>query len=232
MGIIILLLAIVILLLAYFVYKSNTSSSTSSYVIKEDGTILRQDNEIESDSVDQNDITNTNPFSLENNNRLLITSIQTQEEATQEEFILRKRMLAGEQIEFSQCNGLLDTVDDFELWELIVKNHISQPNRPPVDLINNYSSERAIDFMEMIYRIVSSCVATNSEFCQLSPEFLKNIIVFSKNIDALYCIADMQESDLIESKYDEDLFNELKRRAYNRYNFLTTKRNKHYGNGF
>ena len=48
--------------------------------------------------------------------------------------------------------------------------------------------------------------------------------MFSKNIDALYCIADMQESDLMESEYDECLFNEFKQRAYNRYNFLTIKR--------
>ena len=132
--------------------------------------------------------------------------------------------MVGEQIDFSQCNSLLDTVNDVKLWEVIVKNHLSQPNKPSIDLINNYSSERAIEFMEMIYRIVSSCVATNSDWCQLSPEFLKNIIVFSKNIDALYCIADMLESDLMESEYDECLFNELKQRAYNRYNFLTTKR--------
>ncbi len=207
-----------------------SSSSTSSYVIEEDGTILRRDNEIRSELVNQNDITNISTFStiseklLENNNRPRITFSQTQEEATQEEFILKKRMLAGEQIDFSLCNSLLVTVNDVKLWEVIVKNHLSQPNRPPVDLINNYSSERAVEFMEMIYRIVSSCVATNSDWCQLSPEFLKNIIVFSKNIDALYCIADMQESDLIESEYDECLFNELKQRAYNRYNFLTTKR--------
>ncbi len=210
--------------------KNTTSSSTALYIIEEDGTILRQDNEIKSESPDQNDITNISTFStgnekfLENSNRPRITSIQTQEEASQEEFILRKRMLAGEQIDFSQCNSLLDTVNDVELWEVIVKNHLSQPNRPAVDIINNYSSERAVEFMEMVYRIVSSCVAINSDWCQLSPKFLKNIIVFSKNIDALYCIADMQESDLIESKYDEDLFNELKQRAYNRYNFLTTKR--------
>lgn len=210
--------------------EENTSSSTSSYVIEEDGTILRRDNDIKSESVDQDDIANGATSSviseilLGNNNRLCVTSIQTQEEATQEEFILRKRLLAGEQIDFSQCNSLLDTVNDVELWEVIIKNHLSQPNKPSIDLINNYSSERAIEFMEMIYRIISSCVATNSDWCQLSPEFLKNIIVFSKNIDALYCIADMQESDLIVSEYDEDLFNELKQRAYNRYNFLTTKR--------
>ena len=208
--------------------ENTASSSTTSYVIEEDGTILRQDNDIKSELVVQNDITNNSTFStvseklLENSNRPCITSIQTQEEAAQEEFFLRK--LAGEQIDFSQCNSLLDTVNDVELWEIIVKNHLSQPNRPPVDIINNYSSERAVEFMEMIYRIVSSCVATNSDWCQLSPEFLKNIIVFSKNIDALYCIADMQESDLMESEYDECLFNELKQRAYNRYNFLTTKR--------
>lgn len=210
--------------------EDNPCSSTSSYVIKEDGTILRQDNEIKSESVDKNDITKTSPYLavseklLDTNYCPSITSIQTQEEAKQEEFILRKRMLAGEQIDFSQCNSLLDSVNDVQLWEIIVKNHLSQPNRPPVDLIDKYSSERAIEFMEMIYRIVSSCVAINSNWGQLSPEFLKNIIVFSKNIDALYCIADMQESDLIESKYNEDLFNELKQRAYNRYNFLTTKR--------
>lgn len=34
----------------------------------------------------------------------------------------------------------------------------------------------------------------------------------------------MQESDLMESEYDECLFNELKQCAYNRYKFLTTKR--------
>ena len=210
--------------------ENTASSSTTSYVIEEDGTILRQDNDTKSELVAQNDIKNISTFStvseklLENSSRPRITSIQTQEEAAQEEFILRKRMLAGEQIDFSQCNSLLDTVNDIELWEVIVKNHLSQPNRPPVDIINNYSSERAVEFMEMIYRIVSSCVATNSDWCQLPPEFLKNIIVFSKNIDALYCIADMQESDLMESEYDECLFNELKQRAYNRYNFLTTKR--------
>lgn len=209
--------------------EENTSSATSSYVIEEDGTILRRDIDIKSESVNQDDIANGATSSviseiLVGDNRLCVTSIQTQEEATQDEFILRKRMLAGEQIDFSQCNSLLDTVNDVKLWEVIVKNHLSQPNKPSIDLINNYSSERAIEFMEMIYRIVSSCVATNSDWCQLSPEFLKNIVVFSKNIDALYCIADMQESDLIESEYDEDLFNELKQRAYNRYNFLTTKR--------
>ena len=155
------------------------------YVIEEDGTILRQDNDTKSELVAQNDIKNISTFStvseklLENSSRPRITSIQTQEEAAQEEFILRKRMLAGEQIDFSQCNSLLDTVNDVELWEIIVKNHLSQPNRPPVDIINNYSSERAVEFMEMIYRIVSSCVATNSDWCQLPPEFLKNIIVFS-----------------------------------------------------
>ena len=209
--------------------EENTSSATSSYVIEEDGTILRRDIDIKSESVNQDDIANGATSSviseiLVGDNRLCVTSIQTQEEATQDEFILRKRLLVGEQIDFSQCNSLLDTVNDVKLWEVIVKNHLSQPNKPSIDLINNYSSERAIEFMEMIYRIVSSCVATNSDWCQLSPEFLKNIIVFSKNIDALYCIADMQESDLIESEYDEDLFNELKQRAYNRYDFLTTKR--------
>lgn len=201
--------------------EENTSSYTSSYVIEEDGTILRRDNDIKSESVDQDDIANgvtssaISEILLGNNNRLCVTSFQTQEEATQEEFILRKRLLAGEQIDFSQCNSLLDTVNGVELWEVIVKNHLSQPNKPSIDLINNYSSKRAIEFMEMIYRIISSCVATNSDWCQLSPEFLKNIIVFSKNIDALYCIADMQELDLIVSEYDEDLFNELKQRAYN-----------------
>lgn len=209
--------------------EENTSSATSSYVIEEDGTILRRDIDIKSESVNQDDIANGATSSviseiLVGDNRLCVTSIQTQEEATQDEFILRKRLLVGEQIDFSQCNSLLDTVNDVKLWEVIVKNHLSQPNKPSIDLINNYSSERAIEFMEMIYRIVSSCVATNSDWCQLSPEFLKNIIVFSKNIDALYCIADMQESDLMESEYDECLFNELKQRAYNRYNFLTTKR--------
>ena len=209
--------------------EENTSSATSSYVIEEDGTILRRDIDIKSESVNQDDIANGATSSviseiLVGDNRLCVTSIQTQEEATQDEFILRKRFLVGEQIDFSQCNSLLDTVNDVKLWEVIVKNHLSQPNKPSIDLINNYSSERAIEFMEMIYRIVSSCVATNSDWCQLSPEFLKNIIVFSKNIDALYCIADMQESDLMESEYDECLFNELKQRAYNRYNFLTTKR--------
>ena len=75
---------------------------------------------------------------------------------------------------------LLDTVNDVELWEVLIKNHLSQPNKTSIDLINNYSSERTIEFMEMIYRIVSSCVATNSDWCQLSPEFLKNIIVFKE----------------------------------------------------
>lgn len=82
--------------------ENTASSSTTSYVIEEDGTILRLDNDTKSELVVQNDITNISTFStvseklLENSNRPRITSIQTQEEAAQEEFILRKRMLAGE----------------------------------------------------------------------------------------------------------------------------------------
>ena len=204
--------------------EEQTSSFTTSYVIEEDGTILRRDdNEVESSPMAKSNI-KVPETPVENNSNFIIASIQTQEEAAQEELILRKRMLAGEHIDFSQCNNLLDTVNDVELWKVIAKNHLSQPNKPLIDLINNYSSERAVEFMEMIYRIVSSCVVTNSDWCQLPPEFLKSIIVFSKNVDALYCIADMQESDLVNSEYDENLFNDIKLCAYNRYNYLTTKR--------
>lgn len=210
--------------------ENTASSSTISYLIEEDGTILRRNDKTESKSEVLSEATTYETPSairgiiMRDNSHSRISSIQTKEEATREEQMLRKRLWAGEQIDFSQCNSLLDTVNDVELWEVIVKNHLMQPNRPPVDLLNNYSSEQAVGFMEMVYRIVSSCVATNSDWCHLSPEFLKNIIVFSKNIDALYCIADMQESDLMESEYDKCLFIELKQRAYNRYNFLTTKR--------
>lgn len=204
--------------------EEQTSSFTTSYVIEKDGTILRRDdNEVESSPMAKSNA-KVPETPVENNSNFIIASIQPQEEAAQEEFILRKRMLAGEQIDFFQCNNLLDTVKDVELWKVIAKNHLSQPNKPSIDLINNYSSERAVEFMEMIYRIVSSCVVTNSDWCQLPPEFLKSIIVFSKNIDALYCIADMQESDLVNSEYDENLFNDIKLCAYNRYNYLTTKR--------
>lgn len=57
---------------------------------------------------------------------------------------------------------------------------------------------------------------------------MKNIILFSTNIDALYVIADFQEKDIHNPNYDNkpnvDLFNEIKKLAYNRYNYLTNHR--------
>jgi len=206
------------------------SSYPSAYVIEEDGTILRQDNDCDKVVQNHSDHTLFNPHRTDiepvttNQGKFVISSgHQSGEKAPQEEFSLRNKFLAGEQIDFSQCNSILDTVNDVELWKAIVKSYLGQPNKPTVNLINNYSSERAIEFATMIYRIVSSCVTTNNDWVQLPYGFLKNIIVFSKNIDALYCIADMQESDLLAPEYDNSLFDEIKQLAYNRYTYLTTK---------
>lgn len=106
----------------------------------------------------------------------------------------------------------------------IAKNHLGQPNRPLVDILNNCFSERTIDFMEMVYRIITAGVTVRNEWVRLPSDFIKNIIVFSRNKDALYCIADMQKEDLLDAEYDENLFNEIKVLAYDRYNYLTMRR--------
>lgn len=147
------------------------------------------------------------------------------EEAANEEETIKQKLLAGEKVSFSDCNYLLDAVDDVESWELVAQNNLLEPNNPPVNILENYDSEDAIQFVDMVRRIINACVTLNENWVQLPFDFIKHIIMFSKNIDALYCIADLQIEDLIDRDVcDANLFEEIKTLAYNRYNHLSIRR--------
>ena len=67
----------------------------------------------------------------------------------------------------------------------------------------------------MVYRIINLCVSEDNGWnVKLSAKFVKNIILFSTNVDALYVIADFREKDIHDSNYanrhDVKLFNEIK----------------------
>lgn len=189
----------------------------TSYSIADDGTIIRN----EDDSQQTN-----NYIPMSNANSKIIKYISA-EDAASMEAVLRQRLLSGEQLDFADCNYMLDSTDEVAVWKAICKNHIQYPIYPPINIIENYNSERSIEFYDMIYRILNLCISEDNGWgVELSSEFVKNIISSSTNVDALYVIADFQEEDMHDPNYDNKpnigLFNEIKKIAYNRYNYLTS----------
>ena len=83
------------------------------------------------------------------------------EEAANEEETIKQKLLAGEKVSFSDCNYLLDAVDDVESWELVAQNNLLEPNNPPINILENYDSEDAIQFVDMVRRIINACVTLN-----------------------------------------------------------------------
>ncbi len=192
----------------------------SSYLIGEDGTIIR----------DENDSRQTIKYiPMSNDNSKIQVTYMLAEDAANKEAVLRKRLLSGEQLDFIDCNYMLDSTDDVEVWKAICKNHIQDSVYPPINIIENFNSERSIEFYDMIYRIINLCISGDNGWnVELPAEFVKNTILFSTNVDALYVIADFQEKDIHNPNYDNkpnvDLFNEIKKLAYNRYNYLISRR--------
>lgn len=193
-------------------------NTKSSYIIDEDGTIIRSDKDLHQ-TIKYAPLSNESPM----------THISV-EEAVSKESILRKRLLSGEQLDFADCNYILDLSDNVEVWKAICRNHIQESVYPPINIIENYNSDRSLKFYDMVYRIINLCVSgyNGGKNVALPAEFVKNTILFSTNVDALYVIADFQEKDMHDSNYDNklnvELFNEIKKLAYNRYIYLTTRR--------
>lgn len=161
-------------------------------------------------------------------NNGVIINVMTPEEVQQRESILKNRLLAGEQLDFVDCNSLLDTTDDIEIWKAICINHIQKPVDPPVDIIENYDTDRGIEFEDMIYRVLDLCVSRDNGWgVELPFEFIRNLILFSTNEDALYVIADYPEEKIHNPNYDNkpdlDMLRNIKKLAYNRYNYLISR---------
>lgn len=142
----------------------------------------------------------------------------TSEDYAQREHELRKKLASGEQIDIEQCNMLLDSENDIALWKTISRIHLLYPNIPPVDL-NATDDERTIEFWDMISRIINACVTYDDEWVRLSPVFIKDIISKTLNSNALFCISELTENDLVgpQDNYDRNLFYEIKRLAAERY---------------
>lgn len=138
-----------------------------------------------------------------------------------EEYI--RRLMAGEELSFSECCLLLEAGVNDDVKRLICQNHLSQSNNPPIDILHNFSSERATSFLRLIHLVVGIAIGKNGETIPSMYELLRYIILFSRNQDALYAIADMQESDFITTGYNKILLEELKGLAYDRYCYLTTR---------
>lgn len=148
----------------------------------------------------------------------VIKEILDPEESAQRDHELRKKLASGEQIDIEQCNMLLDSENDIALWKTICRIHLLYPNIPPVDL-SDPDDERTIEFWDMISRIINACVTYDDEWVRLSPVFIKDIISKTLNSNALFCISELTENDLVgpQDNYDRNLFYEIKRLAAERY---------------
>ena len=148
----------------------------------------------------------------------VIKEILDPEESAQRDHELRKKLASGEQIEFEDCNMFLDCENDVALWKTISRIHLLYPNIPPVDL-NATDDERTIEFWDMVSRIINACVTYDDEWVRLSPIFIKDIISKTLNANALFCISELTEDDLVgpQCNYDRNMFYEIKRLAAERY---------------
>lgn len=157
---------------------------------------------------------------------LHVVAIKTAEEDAQEKQALRRELRRGKEIDFYECHELLNDIlneGDYELWKLIVKNHLSQPNIPPFNWGD--ASERALDFQDMICFIVTICVSTDSNYNpwgNLPYKYLSRVINSSSNINALECIDCLIEDEIEYTEYDIQLFNNIKSLAKNRWMYLIT----------
>lgn len=202
------------------VTEEDKSDEWSSYLIGEDGTIIKSGK----DSLQKIKYV---PISTEYSKKE-VTYISA-EDAVKKDIILKKRLFSGEQIDFADCNYMLDTICDVDVLKAICKNYIHDSIYPPINIIENYDSDRSVAFYDMIHRIINLCVSEDNGWnVKLPAEFVKNTILFSTNVDALYLIADFQEKDICDLNYDNkpniSLFNEIKELAYKRYNYLISRR--------
>lgn len=145
--------------------KYERINQKSSYLIGEDGTIIRNEN-------DSQQTIKYIPISNDNS-KIQVTCMST-EDAANKEAVLRKRLLSGEQLNFADCNYMLDLTDDVEVWKAICKNHIQESIYPPINIIENYNSVRSIEFYDMIYRIIN--LGTVVKRIKLYKELIANVI--------------------------------------------------------
>ncbi len=141
------------------------------------------------------------------------------EEATLKTKYLINELNRGHQLFISDCRWLQDNDCELDVRKKIYLYHIQKSVPEITNLPENDDSDSYANYWDLICIAISDCVSCNDKCHQLPKEFMADVIMFSKNIDSLSIISQMEENDLEiwdGAVLDIETFNYLRRLAHNR----------------
>jgi hypothetical protein len=138
------------------------------------------------------------------------------------ETYLKTKILSGQYITYEECNYILDVSDNLDVWKAICRNYIQPKLYTAINILKNWKSVDAIEYMDLIVKLVESCVTNDWDWGYVPYKFLKKVIISSENVDAMIAIWNV---DLQEPNINKQLLDEIKNLAKKRHLELTNQNN-------